>query len=182
MCSSLTSFLHGHRSLSSALPTICFSSKPHISTSYLLQCGLFSVFSCGVFCQFSGWFLLFLFCFVLGWFDTYLAVFVGWYEPEVLLLYCHLWCLFHFTDFHEEKLHIKWCVCNLFPEAGILISLLMRNNINWWHTIRKIWLHKIKINLNRTTAKGTSHCWGCWHDEYSASVVCLGQLGERKDL
>lgn len=47
MCSTLT-FLCDQGSLLSAAPAICFFHKPHLHTSYLPQCGLFSPSSCAV--------------------------------------------------------------------------------------------------------------------------------------
>ena len=48
MCQSFT-LLRDHGSLLTTVSTICFSSKLHLHTSYyLLQCGLFSTFSCGI--------------------------------------------------------------------------------------------------------------------------------------
>lgn len=63
--------------------TISFSPKLPL---YLLQCGLFSTFSCGLFCQSPVWFLEFDFLH-LRWYGNYLVVVMG--EPRVLLLHHH---------------------------------------------------------------------------------------------
>ena len=49
LCASLClALLHNHGSLTTEVSKICFSPKLCLHTSYLLSCGLFSTFSCGV--------------------------------------------------------------------------------------------------------------------------------------
>lgn len=80
LCPSLQLQLPPHHSGHDQFP------KLSLCISYLLHCGLFSTFDCGV----SSARLHIDYLGYLGWFDSDLVVFMGWSEPRVLLLHHHL--------------------------------------------------------------------------------------------
>lgn len=96
VCSLSLSLLWEVSSLHTAAPMLHFSPKSCLQASYLLWCGLFSSFSCSLFCQCSGQFLGYLW-----WFDSCLVGFMGQGEMTRVLLPCSHFPLFQIRHFYS---------------------------------------------------------------------------------